>query len=223
MSSRRATILLFAAALAVLVPATAFAGHNEFRDGPFGAHDSGVHWLVDAGVTSGCDAGHYCPSDPVTRAQMATFMHRLSGNSETPPSVNAGTVSGRTATQLQAVGGHEIASDFEPFSTAVVDMRVTCPGGKKALGGGGGAYSSFETPYLQLHSIPTEEGNGWWVAYRSVDGDAHAGDVYAFVICADAEASAATASVDSSMMSRVSNEFEQLHIELDTRDPVSRR
>jgi hypothetical protein len=26
------------------------------------------------GITAGCDATHYCPDDPVTRAQMAVFL-----------------------------------------------------------------------------------------------------------------------------------------------------
>lgn len=36
-----------------------------------------VLWLRNALVTSGCAATLYCPSDPVTRAQMALFMRRL--------------------------------------------------------------------------------------------------------------------------------------------------
>jgi len=41
-------------------------------------HATAINWLVDAGITQGCtaDGNRYCPSDPVTRAQMATFLDR---------------------------------------------------------------------------------------------------------------------------------------------------
>ncbi|MBI5965096.1 MAG: S8 family serine peptidase [Chloroflexi bacterium] len=35
-----------------------------------------VEGLFNAGITSGCSAGSYCPSNPVTRAQMAIFLVR---------------------------------------------------------------------------------------------------------------------------------------------------
>jgi hypothetical protein len=30
--------------------------------------------LFDRGITAGCGGGNYCPSDPVTRGQMAVFL-----------------------------------------------------------------------------------------------------------------------------------------------------
>ena len=39
-----------------------------------------VTWLKTYGVTKGCDATHYCPTDNVSRLQMAAFMHRLGTN-----------------------------------------------------------------------------------------------------------------------------------------------
>ena len=39
-----------------------------------------IAWLDANGITHGCDAlGHYCPSDYVTREQMAAFLHRDAG------------------------------------------------------------------------------------------------------------------------------------------------
>ena len=35
-----------------------------------------IIWLAEQGITSGCDTDAYCPSDNVTRAQMAAFLHR---------------------------------------------------------------------------------------------------------------------------------------------------
>ncbi|MGH9364815.1 MAG: S-layer homology domain-containing protein [Thermoanaerobaculia bacterium] len=42
--------------------------------------------IAQAGITSGCGGGNYCPDDPVTRAQMAVFLLRAEhGSSYTPP------------------------------------------------------------------------------------------------------------------------------------------
>ncbi|MGH9364816.1 MAG: choice-of-anchor tandem repeat GloVer-containing protein, partial [Thermoanaerobaculia bacterium] len=42
--------------------------------------------IAQAGITSGCGGGNYCPNDPVTRAQMAVFLLRAKyGPSYTPP------------------------------------------------------------------------------------------------------------------------------------------
>lgn len=45
-----------------------------------------VEWLAWAGVTLGCDTNgpRYCPTDPVTRAQMASFLARALGLSPVP-------------------------------------------------------------------------------------------------------------------------------------------
>ena len=53
-----------------------------------------VTWLKTYGVTKGCDATHFCPTDNVSRLQMAAFMHRLGQN---PAFVNGGNAFGTTA------------------------------------------------------------------------------------------------------------------------------
>lgn len=51
-----------------------------FLDVPPGSlYDSAVRWLAGAGVTGGTGTGRFGPRDPVTRAQMVTFLHRLAG------------------------------------------------------------------------------------------------------------------------------------------------
>lgn len=46
-----------------------------------------IEWLADRGITRGCEAGRFCPDDPVTRGQMAAFLHRFAGGDGTwaPP------------------------------------------------------------------------------------------------------------------------------------------
>jgi hypothetical protein len=35
-----------------------------------------INQLVSGGITSGCGSGDYCPENPVSRAQMASFLVR---------------------------------------------------------------------------------------------------------------------------------------------------
>jgi uncharacterized protein (DUF1501 family) len=51
-----------------------------FGDVPAGQYYSeAVDWLLQRGVTTGTGPGTFSPNDPVTRAQMATFLWRLAG------------------------------------------------------------------------------------------------------------------------------------------------
>lgn len=77
---RTKAVFVTLAGLVLLVPAIALASHT-FSDVPtsYTHHDS-ISWLADTGVTAGCAPGRYCPGDPVTRGQMATFMKRFYDN-----------------------------------------------------------------------------------------------------------------------------------------------
>jgi hypothetical protein len=52
------------------VPASPF---NDTVGSPF---YNDIMWLVDAGITSGCGSGKFCPRSAVTREQMASFLVR---------------------------------------------------------------------------------------------------------------------------------------------------
>ena len=49
-----------------------------FTDTEGDTHEANIDALAEAGITAGCktDPLRYCPDDSVTRAQMATFLHR---------------------------------------------------------------------------------------------------------------------------------------------------
>ena len=47
-----------------------------FTDDETSIHEGDINALALEGITSGCTGGHFCPHDPVTRAQMAAFLHR---------------------------------------------------------------------------------------------------------------------------------------------------
>ena len=92
-------IRLVVAIAALAFPLGVLANH-QFSDVPTGAsyHDD-VEALVNAGVTTGCGGGEYCPTDSVTRGQMAQFLNRLGnldGNSA--PSVDADELDGLDST-----------------------------------------------------------------------------------------------------------------------------
>ena len=102
---RVALALVVVMLLAVPVAAIASA---PFRDVPeTSTHAASIQWAVDNGITLGCgDGTKYCPDQPVTRAQMATFMYRLSGNDpKTPPVINADQVDGSDITDVGGVVG----------------------------------------------------------------------------------------------------------------------
>lgn len=84
--------LVLVLALVMVIPSIALAG-NRFNDvASGGTHHDSIGWMANNGITVGCNIGgtEFCPDDVVTRAQMATFMYRLSGNAPgVQPSVNA--------------------------------------------------------------------------------------------------------------------------------------
>ena len=105
-SSRRRRILTAAAlvfALAAFPLGT--AAIPQFSDVPdSNQFHNDIDAIADAGVTSGCAAGLYCPSAYVTREQMAAFMNRLGALApEKTPVVNATTVDRFNADALSRV------------------------------------------------------------------------------------------------------------------------
>lgn len=98
---RRYTVVALAVAV-LAIPLAAYAG-SVFEDvDDNNPHINGITFMKDSGVSIGCDGdNNYCPNDFVTRAQMGTFMYRLSGNDPlTDPSVNADKVDDLHANEL---------------------------------------------------------------------------------------------------------------------------
>ncbi len=79
---------------------------GQFPDAPPGYWSfTFIEALARAGITSGCGGGNYCPTDPVTRAQMAVFLERgMNGSAYSPPPAS-GTV-------FDDVGAGAFAADF---------------------------------------------------------------------------------------------------------------
>lgn len=76
---RFAIPITIAMTVLILVPATLLAS-DRFRDVPDDHLFHGeIHALAEAGITRGCDSEgqRFCPGQPVSRQQMAGFLHRL--------------------------------------------------------------------------------------------------------------------------------------------------
>ncbi|MFP5341305.1 MAG: S-layer homology domain-containing protein [Candidatus Limnocylindria bacterium] len=58
---------------------------NYFDDLPLTTFRPDIVWLAEQRITGGCAAGRYCPDDPVTRGQMASFLSRALGLTEDKP------------------------------------------------------------------------------------------------------------------------------------------
>jgi hypothetical protein len=52
------------------------AGTDFFSDDGGSVHESDINRLAAAGIATGCGGGRYCPTQPVTRGQIAAFLHR---------------------------------------------------------------------------------------------------------------------------------------------------
>jgi hypothetical protein len=81
---RKSSILIGLVVLTLALPLAVFASH-QFTDVPDSNqfHNS-IDWMKDNNITVGCNPPantRYCPSDNVTRGQMAAFMKRLGDRS----------------------------------------------------------------------------------------------------------------------------------------------
>ena len=173
---RRALPIVITAA--VVAPAAAYAFNDVPANSP---HAAGIAYVDSANITHGCDnQGNYCPDNPVTRGQMATFLYRASGNDPaTTPSVNAAKVGGKTADQI--FSGYVV--DHKQATSQMVSeftFDISCPTvGLQPLGGGGDLQAGFAISA----SYPDTTG-GWHVVWSSIDGANHTFAGTAWVVCA---------------------------------------
>lgn len=114
------------AALAA-VPAVALAQqqHDGFSDVPedHPFHDD-IDWLAAEGITRGCAETAFCPTDPVTRGQLAAFLHRAA----------AGPVHDDLARANLATAAYQDVEEAE------------ADGWASTLGPGEGSLGCFENP-----------------------------------------------------------------------------
>jgi hypothetical protein len=77
---------------------------SDIASSPFIAD---IAWIAQRGITNGCGGGNYCPADPVTRAQMASFIARALSLPATSTNYfpdDAGTIFEADINRLAAAG-----------------------------------------------------------------------------------------------------------------------
>ena len=73
-----------------------------FNDDNGSVFEADIAWLARSGITRGCGVDRYCPESPVTRGQMAAFLHRALGDLIAPTGSPA---------PFTDTGGSEFAAD----------------------------------------------------------------------------------------------------------------
>jgi hypothetical protein len=194
-----AVLAIAISATAVLSAGTAVAGHDRFTDGPFGSHAAGVEFVGDAGITTGCTATTYCPTQSVSRAQMATFLHRLSGNAPgVPPSVDAARLGGASLDDLT----YWTWPVLEDFAGGL--GLAACPEGGQALSGmfdlASGSVFTNVASFPVYDDVSGQE--GWLVAFADPATGALAGSGEVGVQCLLTAGTFSAASAQPSELSR---------------------
>ena len=80
---RHYAVMIFAK-LCGAAPAPAAPPVAGFHDIGQSAFQADIAWLVGAGITNGCAAGYFCPTQVVAREQMASFLRRARGLPASP-------------------------------------------------------------------------------------------------------------------------------------------
>lgn len=156
MSKFKLVLVTALISMLVAVPTAVVASH-QFRDVPSdNVHHDAISWLASVGVTGGCsaDGTSYCPEDPVTRAQMATFLKRFADNvatSEQATTVPAGAI-------LMMPAGQACPSGY----TGVPSLDGRFPRGATASGTGGSTSHSHAHPHSHSISLETDTGFDSW-------------------------------------------------------------
>src|SRR5690606_22126680 len=86
MKTRRLTALVTALILVTALLPVAAGAEGTFVDDDGNIHESAIEKIAALGITRGCNPPTndlYCPSDEVTRGQMAAFLVRALGLTET--------------------------------------------------------------------------------------------------------------------------------------------
>ncbi len=140
-------LVLVLAGGAIAFPLGVVASHQFSDVPPSNTFHADIAAIRDAGVTSGCAPGKYCPKDFVTREQMAAFLNRLGAlEADKTPVVNADRVDGRHAQGLTRVAQGGAIATTAITSTGIVYVQV-----------------SIEAPtsgYVQLTSSASIQGAG---------------------------------------------------------------
>ena len=141
-----------------------------FADVDGGSHEPNINALAAANITVGCkkDPLRYCPDNPVSRAQMATFLARALGLVEIPG----------TTTQTPITSGFKAVDAGQSHSCVIrADDTITC-WGSNASGlddAPAGTYKAVTAGGLHSCAIRTDDTIACWGDDEFGQADAPAG------------------------------------------------
>jgi hypothetical protein len=94
---------------------------DHFGDDNRSIHNLDINRLAGSGITGGCAPGRFCPSAPVTRGQMAAFLHRAIESPLQPPSAGCNSVA-----NVDASGGTDVTASLQAFLNASPNNSTAC-------------------------------------------------------------------------------------------------
>lgn len=146
---RSMTLATLAIGMAIAFPFGVLASH-QFSDvsdaNPF--HDD-IEALADSGVTLGCGGGEYCPTEYVTREQMAAFLNRLGAlQAGKTPVVNAARVDGKDdVLEAGIIGIQEVGTWFASGSDEVrIERFIGGPSFQRDNAGTATVFTPLQAP-----------------------------------------------------------------------------
>jgi len=136
------------ASLAIVDEQCASFDYHTFLDVPYSYWTwRWIEAIEDAGVTTGCSSGNYCPGAPMTRDEMALFLLRAKeGGSYVPP-----------ACTTPMFADVPCSSSYAPWINELVRRGVTA-------GCGGGNYcpgTAVTRSQMAVFLLATLQGPGW--------------------------------------------------------------
>ena len=76
--------IVIGAVVAVSGPGPAVAAGAEASEGVFSdvgsVHAHGIEQMAKLGIDAGCGEDRFCPADPISRAEMAAWLHRAAAH-----------------------------------------------------------------------------------------------------------------------------------------------
>jgi uncharacterized protein YkwD len=150
------SVMVFVKLCGADVPQVAF-GSTPFTDIGGSLYGGDIDWLYRQGITTGCTATSYCPGDPVTRAQMASFLDRALHLPDTGTDFfrdDDGTIHEAAINRLAAAGVTTgcRAGSFCPSGNVTRDQMASFLARALDLRGGSG-WNAFDDDNDNLHEI----------------------------------------------------------------------
>ncbi len=185
---RAALVVAVTAAVVPPTPVSAADRHSAVPDHN-ALHDD-ITWSAESGITKGCNPpanDMFCPSDNVTRQQMAAFMRRLAegkvvdaATADSATTAESATTAGDADTLdgkdssafLTSIDTTSAAAATSLSSSTSKTIEATCPAGYVATGGGAVALRNDggdESDLMVRGATPTFTGSPQlptgWIAF----------------------------------------------------------